>query len=341
MSVLPACANCSSTLSGPYCAHCGQKATDYHRPFWWIAGEFLDAVFSFDSRTFRTIWLLFGEPGEFTRRYNSGQRASLLPPFRLFLIATVIFFLALQATGLALVTINPKTVAIPDGEAAKVLQDLKADGTEGLTISADGKTVTGVEFNFFVPVDESKPHATLTPEQRKQFEEGRKALQKGAQDAKDPDEKLVLGSMSGYTDRVMQGFEHAMEDPLKLNGPLNVWLPRVMLLLVPVFALLLAVMHWYPRVYYVEHLIFALHIHTVLFFALALLVIVAGVTGEVGFLGLAIGPILAVYLWMAMKKVYGRGVFFTSVKFLVIMLVYSTILTASLSLAFLQALSEV
>src|SRR5689334_24122640 len=88
MSVLPACANCNTTLQGPYCSNCGQKASDYHRPIWWILGEFMDAVFSFDSRTFRTLWLLFGEPGEFTRRYNSGQRASLLPPFRLFVIAT-------------------------------------------------------------------------------------------------------------------------------------------------------------------------------------------------------------------------------------------------------------
>jgi len=57
----------------------------------------MDAVFSFDSRTFRTLWLLFGEPGEFTRRYNSGHRASLLPPFRLFVIAT--FFVLCDAAG--------------------------------------------------------------------------------------------------------------------------------------------------------------------------------------------------------------------------------------------------
>ncbi|MCE9522539.1 MAG: DUF3667 domain-containing protein, partial [Alphaproteobacteria bacterium] len=103
MSVMPACANCGTALTGPFCSHCGQKAADTHRPFWWIFGEFLDSVFGYDSRTFRTLWLLFAQPGEFTRRYNSGQRASLLPPFRLFVIATLVFFLTLQATGLALV----------------------------------------------------------------------------------------------------------------------------------------------------------------------------------------------------------------------------------------------
>lgn len=340
MSVLPACANCSSSLSGPYCAHCGQKATDLHKPIWWIAGEFLDAVFSFDSRTFRTIWLLFGEPGEFTRRYNEGQRASLLPPFRLFLIATVIFFVALQLTGLALVTIKPKTVVL-DPNAPGQAEALKEMKQDGLQISADGKTVTGVEMDFFVPIDSTKPHTTLTAEQRKQFEDGRAALRKEAEKSTDPNEAAMWGSVAGYSDRVMQGFERAVDDPLKLNGALNVWLPRVMLLLVPVFAFLLAIMHWRPRVYYVEHLIFALHIHTVIFFALAIVVLAVGFFGDVGFLSIALGPILAVYLWMAMKKVYGRGVFFTSLKFAVILMVYSTILTASLGIAFMQALSEV
>jgi len=41
-----------------------------------------------------------------------------------------------------------------------------------------------------------------------------------------------------------------------------------------------------------------------------------------------------------MKRVYGRGWLLTSVKLLAIVLVYSLILTASLSLALLQALSE-
>ena len=38
-----------------------------------------------------------------------------------------------------------------------------------------------------------------------------------------------------------------------------------MLVLVPIFALLLAVMHWWPRVYLIEHLVFSIHIHTVVF----------------------------------------------------------------------------
>jgi len=132
-----------------------------------------------------------------------------------------------------------------------------------------------------------------------------------------------------------------VEDPRRLNGPLNVWLPRIMLVLVPVFALLLALMHWWPRVYYVEHLIFALHIHTVMFVALTIVALCVALFGDTGFLGIAVWPILVVYFWMAMKRVYGRGWFLTSLKSLTVLLIYSVILTASLSLAFVQALTEV
>src|SRR5262245_17932349 len=148
MSVLPACANCATALNGPYCSNCGQKASDTHRPFWWIAGEFLDAVFGYDSRTFRTLWLLFAEPGEFTRRYNAGQRASLLPPFRLFVIATLVFFLTLQATGLAMVAF--KTEAIPvERLGPNALEEIKKNAGP-VTIDIDGK-VNVITMDLFVP----------------------------------------------------------------------------------------------------------------------------------------------------------------------------------------------
>jgi hypothetical protein len=339
MSVLPACANCNTALQGPYCSNCGQKASDFHRPIWWILGEFMDAVFSFDSRTFRTLWLLFGEPGEFTRRYNSGQRASLLPPFRLFVIATFVFFITLQLTGLALVAFQSKIIALKDlsPEAVKALE--KGDGSNFAT-SSDGKTYTAIQLRFFVPVTPGA-HPALTSEEKQQIAKGKAELDKEDSQNQKTDDAGWLKTMKSYGRRVLEGFEKSVENPLRLNASLNVWLPRIMLFLVPVFALLLALMHWWPRVYYVEHLIFALHIHTVMFFALTIVALAVAMFGGMGFLELAIWPILAVYFWMALKRVYGRGVFLTSVKFVAILLIYSVILTASLSMALLQALAEV
>jgi hypothetical protein len=56
MTVLPACANCGTALNGPYCSNCGQKASDYHKPIWWIVGE---AVIDLKQRFRKSIiqWL--------------------------------------------------------------------------------------------------------------------------------------------------------------------------------------------------------------------------------------------------------------------------------------------
>ncbi len=340
MSVMPACANCNTALQGPYCSNCGQKASDYHRPIWWILGEFMDAVLSFDSRTFRTLWLLFGEPGEFTRRYNSGHRASLLPPFRLFVIATFLFFLTLQSTGLALVAFETKSTPLKDlpPEAVKALQHHHSPGA---VVANDSNTVNSVQLEFFVPIVAGSPRAGLTAEQKAEFEKDAADMDAKAAEEKDEDSRGWYKTLRSYGRRVLQGYERATEDPLKLNTPLNVWLPRIMLLLVPIFALLLALMHWWPRVYYIEHLIFALHIHTVLFFGLTIVALAVAAFGTAGFLELALGPILLVYFWMAMQRVYRRGWILTTAKTAVILLVYSVILIASLSLALMQALTEI
>jgi hypothetical protein len=333
---MPTCANCGTALNGPYCSNCGQKASDYHRPFWWIFGEFLDSVFGYDSRTFRTIWLLFAEPGEFTRRYNAGQRASLLPPFRLFVIATIVFFLTLQVTGLAMVAFKMRTVSVANLPPEAVAAIKRETGAE-LTIEKDGK-ISIVTMELFVPAEAIEP-VKLTEEQKRELGGPSEAIKIEAQTANE-DEAGWLRWLQAKADRVTQGYEHALADPIKLNGPLNVWLPRLMLVLVPIFALLLAVMHWWPRVFLIEHLIFSVHIHTVVFVALSLVALGAAILGDSGFQW-AVWLILAIYLWMAMYRVYGRSWWLTTLKFAGLLMVYSVVLMAGLGFVFLMALSEV
>jgi hypothetical protein len=337
MTVLPACANCGTALNGPYCSNCGQKASDYHRPFWWIFGEFLDSVFGYDSRTFRTIWLLFAEPGEFTRRYNAGQRASLLPPFRLFLIATVVFFVTLQLTGLAMVAFKTRTVPVASLPPEAVEAIKKNDDGARVTIETEGK-VSVVTIELFVPVHPGDQQP-MSDDQKRGVAEVRKAFSAESKTAS-PDEAGWLKWIVAKGKRIAEGYERALMDPLKLNGPLNVWLPRLMLVLVPIFALLLALVHWWPRVYLIEHLVFSIHIHTVVFVALSLVALAAATLGSADFLW-AVWLLLIIYLWMAVYRVYGRSWWLTTLKVTGVLMVYSVVLMAGLGVIFLLALSEV
>ena len=331
MTLLPSCANCGTALNGPFCSNCGQRASDLHRPIWWIFGEFLDSVFGYDSRTFRTIWLLFAEPGEFTRQYIDGKRASLLPPFRLFVIATLLFFVTLQLTDLAIVAFKVRQANVAEMSAVAVNVQLPGE------VRKTKAPYTVVDMDFFVPA-RSIQHVTLTSEQKREILQPSTEIEIEAKTA-DPDELNWVRWVQTKLDRVSKGYERALADPIKLNAPLNLWLPRLMLVLVPVFALLLAVMHWVPRVYLAEHLVFSVHVHTVVFVALSLTAIAVAMVGASDFLW-GVWLILLVYLWMAMYRVYGRSWWLTTLKFGVLLFVYSIVLSAGLGGLFVLALSE-
>ena len=58
--------------------------------------HFLNDYFTFDSKIFRSIRPLFSKPGFLTLEYLSGRRVRYIPPLRLFIFSSIIFFLLLS-----------------------------------------------------------------------------------------------------------------------------------------------------------------------------------------------------------------------------------------------------
>ena len=85
------CKNCNSELAGLYCNQCGQKDTDL-LSLVVIVREFTNNVFSFDSRFFITLKYLIIKPGFLTTEYWKGKRTTYLPPLRLYLVLSVLYF---------------------------------------------------------------------------------------------------------------------------------------------------------------------------------------------------------------------------------------------------------
>lgn len=93
------CANCSAPLRGPYCAQCGQKDTGSRPSVGHLIHEASVDLSHADARIWRTLGLLLLRPGELPRRYMAGQRASYLPPLRLYLSSSLLFFMLASALG--------------------------------------------------------------------------------------------------------------------------------------------------------------------------------------------------------------------------------------------------
>jgi hypothetical protein len=86
------CRNCGAGVPGRFCAECGQ-ARDVHVPSTGeLLHEALEGLTHSDSRLWRTLKLLILRPGELTLEFIRGRRAAYLPPFRLYLILSVLFF---------------------------------------------------------------------------------------------------------------------------------------------------------------------------------------------------------------------------------------------------------
>jgi len=94
----PRCKNCGALLTGRYCANCGQRA-DVHVPSTReLVHEALEGLTHSDSRLWRTLFLLWFRPGVLTEEFLAGRRAISLPPFRLYLIISIAFFLIVSVS---------------------------------------------------------------------------------------------------------------------------------------------------------------------------------------------------------------------------------------------------
>jgi hypothetical protein len=85
------CLNCGTVLVGANCHACGQKAR-VHRTLHAFGHDFLHSVLHFDGKIWRTLPLLFWNPGELTRRYVHGERAKFVSPLALFLFTVFLSF---------------------------------------------------------------------------------------------------------------------------------------------------------------------------------------------------------------------------------------------------------
>lgn len=103
MSVLPKkkdnaiqCKNCETEFSGNFCPECGQSKTDYDKPLRFLFYDFAGNVFAFDSRLWKTFITLITHPGQTSLDFIHGKRMRYMPPFRMYVFISFVFFLLLN-----------------------------------------------------------------------------------------------------------------------------------------------------------------------------------------------------------------------------------------------------
>ena len=89
------CKNCDQPLNGGYCSNCGQRDIELLK-FKKLIKDFFDHHLDLDSRIFRTIKYLMFRPGFLTIEYWNGRRARYVPPFKIYLLTSFLYFMVLS-----------------------------------------------------------------------------------------------------------------------------------------------------------------------------------------------------------------------------------------------------
>ena len=87
------CLNCGETIMGRFCHHCGQENVEVKESFGHLIMHFFQDLTHFDGKLWKTLKLLLFKPAKLTQLYMDGQRANYIHPIRMYLFISTVFFL--------------------------------------------------------------------------------------------------------------------------------------------------------------------------------------------------------------------------------------------------------
>ena len=234
--------------------------------FWELSG--------WDGRFASTVRALVRHPGMLTREFLEGRRARFLSPLRLYLMASLAYFVVAAAAP------DPPTTT--------------KKGPLGLTVTAPTTAPAGsrperVANAVTKSLDVNDPDPDLSGRQEMTPEQKARAL-------KDIE----------HAPAIMRPFaRRAIEDPKGLKRGIAEMMPRMLFVLLPIFAATVAI--FYRGRKYPEHLYFAIHLHAFAFLALTIIDLVkfTRVSMLVAFAGMVAVIWVPVYATLAFRRAYG------------------------------------
>ncbi|HYX73102.1 MAG TPA: DUF3667 domain-containing protein [Steroidobacteraceae bacterium] len=260
------CDNCGAGVYGRYCGACGQRLEPAVHSLWHFTKLATEDLTHADSRLWRTLGALLFRPGYLTREFLNGRRARYLPPLRLYLVISVIFFLWASAT-----------------QPVRVIE-IKAPEH-----GAPAGTVTPLEDEALL----GKPIPGESDEQRAERVCASHVNYDG------PWQQRIQPAARRACARMLADNFRSLQEAFMHN------LPRAMFLFLPILAGMMMLMYWRPRHFYVEHLLLFVHTHAFVFLLLMLAGVASALLAPLGgWISAAATLYIAWYAYRSMRVVY-------------------------------------
>ncbi len=298
------CPNCDYTFKEieNFCPNCGQDNHSHNLPLKHYIIEFLESTLHFDTKILQTFKLLLLKPGQLTKEFNNNIRAKYVPPIRLYIFISVLFFgvIALLPKNYVGLNVNGKKI---ENEDAPIRYSLK--GVNDADYDKIAKMeISDKRIDSLIMVGGHEPNWFFRKIYIHMIETGIK-------------KSITFGE---FFHRIYKGIS------------------IIMFLLMPVFALYLLLFNYRKKLFYVRHLNFSLHFHSLVFVIMLLAAIFKLILPS----SFPINTIeiigILLYLWFALKNVYDLSWFYSLIKTFFIGVIYSITVAFFLILSLLYAI---
>lgn len=331
------CRNCASPIRGQYCASCGQRSQVRVITLWELTRDMVGDIADLDSRIWRSLIPLLFRPGQLTVDYLQGRRARYMPPFRMYLVLSILFFLLVSifSDGDKLFEVNSS----PDGSEAKL--EIARDVLSEVTAEDPGNPEAARQ------LQQARDALARVPDAQEQSTADREPDNQQSADQQCADLDVHLGvDLPWITEaeaeaRVRELCLKIVADEGKgLTRALLENVPKMLFIFLPLIALVLKGLYPLSRRFYVEHLLFAIHFPAFVFLALILEMPMAELARAVDFPTWPLTTLLSLYipfyLYKSMRKVYMQGRAATLYKYILLLFSYffSLLMTFLATLAF-------
>ncbi|HEY4284599.1 MAG TPA: DUF3667 domain-containing protein, partial [Chthoniobacterales bacterium] len=355
------CENCGAQLHGHWCAKCGQAAVEYRRSFRHVIIDVLDSFLNWDSKFFATLVWLVARPWHLTNEFVRGRRVRYLHPIRLYLLVSILFFFVINYWAKSIhmdasrMKEGGKEAAedvlkdrdMPTEVRAKIDKHFRQAGipvapqdnqSPAATDQATSSTPTpSPSAGLSIPAPPRAPEVPPRPHANSKTGDYGPILQFGPGDSSS-------GFAKWLEERAKEKIgEHGTKAEFFLKTLISN-LPYMMLCCIPLFALILKLLYVRRRIFYIDHLVYALHIHG---FAYAGLMLIGLLT--IGIFHIASGAIagwligllwaaFTVQVFLSIRRVYRQGWIKSLIKFCLGGVIYLIILCLGLAGTFFATL---
>jgi hypothetical protein len=338
------CLNCGADVPDKFCSHCGQANTEPKESFLHLVADFFSDITHYDSKVFVTLKDLIFKPGFLTKEYNGGKRVTYLNPIRLYVFISAVFFLVLFAS-----TKKNEKNEKDDEQSTNIFRQKFADSLRNAANSFQQINADTIRKNIYKEIasriDPPKPPGDLesiglffssSGEVIIDMEESKynNILDYDSVQKKLPDSLKDTGFMRWLLrNNVRLKSEHDNRSHLKIIVDMQHSIPKIMFVLLPLFAFFVSWFYSWKKYFYAQHATFTIHFHAFIFLLFLLILLLDKIFPWEwsGLILLGIGFVWGfLYLTFALKKVYRQSLILSGVKALAISFIYSVAVIISI-----------